>query len=52
MYEEVEKLGAEVKDWAKEVLGIDRRVIRIETMVKVAQMQSSQTASALPDGDE
>jgi len=41
-----------VKDLAKEVRGIDRKVIRVETMVKVAQKQSSQTTSGLPDGDE
>jgi len=52
MCDEVKELGADVKDLAKEVPGIDRRVIRIETMVEFAQKQSSQTTSGLPDGDE
>ena len=52
MYDQVKELGADVKDLAKEVYGIDRRVIRIETMDEFAQKQSSQTTSALPDGVE
>ena len=52
MYDEVKELGAEVKDLAKEVGNIDRRVIRIETMIEVAEKQSSQSTPTLPGGDD
>ena len=43
MYDEVRELGLKVKDLAKEVRQIDRRVIRIETMIEVAGKQRSQS---------